>query len=101
MLELDRLDFAAHSRGTWPHFTDGEMEATQQTGWDLGLLVPRPVSSLLSILLSPGAQFLEPVSLVCVRKQVVLPLAGKTHVPFYSCCGQILPCLLWEVRKRK
>jgi len=77
------------------------MEATQQTGWDLGLLVPRPVSSLLSMLLSWGAQFLEHLLLVCVRRQVVLTLAGKTHVHFYSCCRQILPCLLWEVRDRK
>lgn len=101
MLELDRMDFAAHSSGTWPHFTDGEMETIGRQDGPWVFRCPGQCLPCSPLLLSRGAQVLEALSLVCVREQVVLALAGKTHVHFYSYCGQILLCLLWEVRERK
>lgn len=79
MLELDWMDLAAHSRGTWPHITDGEMEATWQTGWELGLLVPRPVSSL-----SRGTCFLEPLAGLCEK-------ASGSHISWKNPCPVFTP----------
>lgn len=83
------MDFTPHSGGSWPHSADGEMETTQQTEDGDGLLVLGPAPSLFPHVAFPGWTDARPLSLVCVRKHLVLILAGKAMFVFTLAADQL------------